>query len=259
MPRVRGTTDAENSAGGSSAEMFPFQSGLRYRHDGIAESAGSRKHNPNNSRHLPRDALDMTATETFDIFRRFWLKYYDAMEVLVMDRGTEFGADFQHLCQYRDTLLVVTDPETPWSIPIVESHEALFKMTFEKACSLEAPTTEAEVDELIAFTFAELNRLVERAGFSTSQRASGRQLRLPSSLLEGDASSAGRQWREAAKRGHGSRPKMRSRRRQQGDDDSRSQQPTETSVGAGDWRNRCHTQAEERSPRMVWPWIVRIA
>ena len=60
---------------------------------------------------------------------------------------------------------------------------ALFKMAFEKACSLEAPTTEAEVNELIDFAFAELNRRVGRAGFSPGQRA---QRRLPSSLLEDD-------------------------------------------------------------------------
>ena len=59
-------------------------------------------------------------------------------------------------------------------------------MAFEKACSLEALTTEVEVNELINFTFAELNRRVERAGFSPDQRVFGRQLRLPSSLLEDD-------------------------------------------------------------------------
>ena len=57
MSRVRGATDAESSDGGSLSETLPFQSGLRYRHDGIAESAGSRKHNPNDPRHLSRDAL----------------------------------------------------------------------------------------------------------------------------------------------------------------------------------------------------------
>ena len=46
-------------------------------------------------------------------------------------------------------------------------------MAFEKACSLEAPTTEVEVNELIDFTFAELNRRVGRAGFSPSQRVFG--------------------------------------------------------------------------------------
>ena len=59
-------------------------------------------------------------------------------------------------------------------------------MALEKACSLEAPTTEAEVNELIDFTFAELNRRVGRAGFSPGQRVFVRQLRLPSSLLEDD-------------------------------------------------------------------------
>ena len=59
-------------------------------------------------------------------------------------------------------------------------------MAFEKACSLEAPTTEVEVNELIDFTFAELNRRVGRAEFSPSQRVFGRQLRLPSSSLVDD-------------------------------------------------------------------------
>ena len=59
-------------------------------------------------------------------------------------------------------------------------------MAFEKACCLEAPTTEAAVNELIDFTFAELNRRAGRAGFSPSQRVFGRQLRLPSRLLEDD-------------------------------------------------------------------------
>ena len=45
---------------------------------------------------------------------------------------------------------------------------------------------EAKVNELIDFTFAELNRRVERAGFSPGQRVFGRQLPLPSSLLEDD-------------------------------------------------------------------------
>ena len=59
-------------------------------------------------------------------------------------------------------------------------------MAFEKACSLEAPTTEAGVNDLVDFTFAELNRRVGRAGFSPGQRVFGRRLRFPSSLLEDD-------------------------------------------------------------------------
>ena len=81
---------------------------------------------------------------------------------------------------------MVTDLGTPWQDSVVERYGALFKMAFDKACSLEAPTTEAEVNELIDFTFAELNRRVGRAGFSPGQRVFGRQLRLRSSLLEDD-------------------------------------------------------------------------
>ena len=129
---------------------------------------------------------DMTVNETFSTLRQFWLKHCDAMEVLIMDQGTEFGADVQPLCQSRRILPVVTDLETPWRNSVVQRHGALFKLAFEKACSLEAPTTEGEVNELIDFTFAELNRRVRRAGFSSGQRVFGRHLRFPSSLLKDD-------------------------------------------------------------------------
>ena len=189
MPGVRSTTDAENSAGSSFAEMLPFQPSLWHRHDGSSESVGSR--NPIRISHVICHGTryhqgarrqDMTATETLSTLRQFWLKHYDAMEVLIMDQGTEFGADIQHLCQSRENLPVETDSETPWPNSVVERHGALFKMAFEKACNLEAPTTEAEVNELIDFTFAELNRRVGRAGFSPGQRVFGRQLRLSSSF-----------------------------------------------------------------------------
>ena len=64
-----------------------------------------------------------------------------------MDQGTEFGADFQQLCESRSILPVVTDLETPWQNSVVERDGALLKMAFEKACSLEVPTTEAGVNE----------------------------------------------------------------------------------------------------------------
>ena len=114
---------------------------------------------------------DMTATETFSTLRQFWLKHYDAMEVLIMDQGTDrVRCRFSTPVPIQGILPVVTDLETPWQIFVVERHGALFKLAFEKACSLEAPTTEVEVNELIDFTFAALNRRVGRIGFSPTQR-----------------------------------------------------------------------------------------
>ena len=63
MSRVRSSTDAENSASSSFAEMLPFQSGLRHRNDGSSESAGSRKPNPNIARHLSPDTLPPGRTQ----------------------------------------------------------------------------------------------------------------------------------------------------------------------------------------------------
>ena len=140
MSRVRSTTDAENSAGSSFAEMLPFQSSLWHRHDGSSEfrwiektQSEYRTSSCHGTRyHQGARRQDMTATETFSTLRQFWLKHYDAMEVLIMDQGTEFGADFQHLCQSRCILPVVTDLETPWQNSVVERHGALFKMAFSR-------------------------------------------------------------------------------------------------------------------------------
>ena len=122
-------------------------------------------------------------------------------------------------------------------------------MAFEKACSLEAPTTEAKINELIDFTFAELNRRVGRAGFSPGQRVFGRQLRLPSCLLEDDfidpymiAQDATHEMRRSEamrmSAAHGcvvaSSPPS--------DVDSIPQPTTEATAGAGGWRTRLHTQ-----------------
>ena len=126
-------------------------------HDGSAKSAGPRKSYPNIARHLSRDTLPPGSTQAgHDSYR----DHCDSSgsntlmlwKFFIMDQGTEFGADFQPLCQSRGVLLVVTDLETPWQNSVVERHGALFQMAFEKACSVEAPTTESEIDELIDFT-----------------------------------------------------------------------------------------------------------
>ena len=129
-------------------------------------------------------------------------------------------------------------------------------------CSLEAPTTEVEVNELIVFAFAEVNRRVGRAGFSTSQRVFGRQLRLPSSLLEDDfidpymiAQDATHEMRRSE--ANGTRPWVRSRLRPTSDVDSIPQSTTEARAGTAGWRICVHTLTEGWSPRMVWTWRVR--
>ena len=70
---------------------------------------------------------------------------------------------------------MVIDLEMLWQNFVVERHGALFKMAFEEACSLEAPTTEVEVNELINFTFAELQRRLGRVGFPPGHRVFGRR------------------------------------------------------------------------------------
>ena len=134
-------------------------------------------------------------------------------------------------------------------------------MAFEKACSLEAPTTEAEVNELIDFTLAELNRRVGRAGFSPGQRVFGRQLRLLSNLLEDafiDPNTIALDATHEMRRSEAMRmAAARSHRRPTSDVDSIPQSTTEGPAGTGGWRTRLHTQTDGWSARMVWTWRVR--
>ena len=71
---------------------------VRHRHDGSSESVGSGKPKSEYRTspvmgHVYNQGArrqDMTATETFSTLRQFWLKRYDAVEVSIMDKGTEF-------------------------------------------------------------------------------------------------------------------------------------------------------------------------
>ena len=178
---------------------------------------------------------DMTL-ETFSTLRQFWLKHYDAMEVLIMDQGTEFGADFQHLCQSRSILPVVTE-----QIFVVEPHGALFKMAFEEACSLEAPTADIEANGLINFTFAELNRRLGRVGFPPGHRdfwtttsTSVKFARRRFHRFRHDRS--GKHSRDAADRGYanGSRPHVRCRRQARSTTTHSRQQKSQRALVAGE-------------------------
>ena len=97
MSRVRSTADAENSAGSSLAEMLPYQpSSMEVRNPLDRENPIRISHVICHGTRYNQGARrqDMTATETIAPLRRFWLKHFDALEVLIMDQGTEFGADF---------------------------------------------------------------------------------------------------------------------------------------------------------------------
>ena len=97
MSRVRSTTDAENSAAAALPKCYRFnqvcgidtmevrnpldrENPIRISHvicHGTRYHQGARRQ-------------DMTATETFSTLRQFWLKHYDAMDVLIKERRTQW-------------------------------------------------------------------------------------------------------------------------------------------------------------------------
>ena len=151
-----------------------------------------------------------------------------------MDQGTEFGSDFQHLCQYKGILPVVTDMETPWQNSVVE-----------RACSLEAPTTEAEVDDLIDSRFAELNRQVGRAGFSLVQPVFGRKFDNRRGCSRTTSSTPNRTPKDAAD-SKVTTTAVRNQRRK-----------AKWALVAGE--SVLIHRRKDGAQRTVWPWIVRVA
>ena len=131
-----------------------------------------------------------------------------------------------------------------------------------ESCSLETPSTEDEVDALIDSTFAELNRRLGHAWFSPGQRVSGRQLRLPSSLLEDDfidpctiAQDANHEVRriEAMRLAAAHGCVVAANRRAM--DDSSPQSTSKATAGRW-WQEKPVFMGgrKDGAPRMVWTW-----
>ena len=57
---------------------------------------------------------DFSSEDTFTTPRLLWLEFFfDAIEVLIMDQGKEFGAELQGLCYHCRILPIVCDLDTP--------------------------------------------------------------------------------------------------------------------------------------------------
>ena len=166
---------------------------------------------------------DMTATETFATLGLSWLKNFDAVEILIVDQGTEIGADFQQLCQSSGILPVVTDFETLWQCLSSRDMEPCSRVLSRKRAVWKCRTQST----------CGTRRLFARpTSFWTTTST-------PVKLAR-------------------SRPVVRRRRRPQSGDDSSPQSTSKTTAGTGGWRTRVHTQTEGWSPRVVWTWRMRL-
>ena len=113
---------------------------------------------------------DMSSEETYTTPRRFCLGKIDAMRVLIMDQGQEFGAEFCATTVVFFRLFVIWKLlGKTWQQSAMEhgSRSRLRKRGYE------TPRAEAEVNEFVDFTLAGLNRRVGRAGFKPRQSLGG--------------------------------------------------------------------------------------
>ena len=156
------------------------------------------------------------------------------------------------LCQHRGILPLVCDLETPWHDAAIERHGALFKMAFEKACCCETPTTEAELDDFIDFTFAELNRRVGRAGFAPTPLAVRRSHGSTSRVT-------GLNVRNAQKRGHalGCRKRVHRGCRSPSHLNRHTQQTKDNAQTNSPRRAIVHPSKTLWIPRMRWSHFLR--
>ena len=153
----------------------------------------------------------------------------------------------------------------PWTMVVLEActrdMEPCSRWHPRGRAGLEAPTSEGEVNR--HYVCRTQSTCGTRWIFARPTRVFGRQLRLPSSLLEDDfidpytiVQDATHEMRRsdalrmAAAHGAQSPPS---------DVDSIPQPTTEATAGTCGWRTGLHTQTEGWSSRTVWTWRVRLS
>jgi IS30 family transposase len=122
----------------------------------------------------------------WNTFRRTWKRTFGMPEVIIVDAGKEFAAEFADNASNSGALVHTIGTKAPWQNGRTERHGGLFKELFEKAAEIEHPGNREELEILLHETEAAKNRLSNRSGYSPVQRLIGQTPRLPGSLLSDD-------------------------------------------------------------------------
>ena len=113
-----------------------------------------------------------------------WILIHGPMQRLTVDGGPEYCGQFPHLCALYDINLQVLPTSAKWKNGVAERHGSILKLIMLKMIHEMSLSKEPELRYALAMAAQAKNRLSHKCGRSPLQVVQGRDVVLPSSLVE---------------------------------------------------------------------------
>ena len=120
--------------------------------------------------------------ESAEAFIKNWIAIFGAPKTILLDNGGEFNNELLHeLCEQLNISVKSTAAEASWSNSIVERHNAVLGKMINKL--LLDNYSQYPIDVIVSWAVSAKNALCTSYGFSPNQLVFGKNLNLPSNLI----------------------------------------------------------------------------
>ena len=116
--------------------------------------------------------------------KNYWIGVFGPPEVVMSDAGTEYAAETESLLRAFDVYHEMVPPATKWRMGLAERHGAVLKLLVMKTVYSTSAKGYSETKECVMAATAARNRQAIISGFSPTQIVLGKDVAIPSSLLE---------------------------------------------------------------------------
>ena len=124
-----------------------------------------------------------SASSTELLFER-WILTHGPMDMVLVDGGSEFRGSFETMCKLYDIRLSVLPTSAKYKAGLVERHGAVLKLMVLRVIHELSITKEQELRLAVAMCCQAKNRLLRKCGKSPLQVVQGRDVTVPSSLMQ---------------------------------------------------------------------------
>ena len=116
--------------------------------------------------------------------KNYWVGIFGPPEVLMSDAGTEYASETESLMRAYDVFHEMVPPSAKWRMGLAERHGAILKLLVMKTIYAVTAKGYSETKECVVAATAARNRQARISGFSPTQIVLGKDVAIPSSLLE---------------------------------------------------------------------------
>ena len=116
--------------------------------------------------------------------KNHWINIFGPPDVFMSDAGTEYAAETESLLRAYDVHHEMVPPSAKWRMGLAERHGAVLKLLVMKTIQTTTAKGYAETKECVLAAVAARNRQSRVGGFSPTQIVLGKDVAIPSSLLE---------------------------------------------------------------------------